>query len=91
MTMVVTRVREISDREGFDIIVTRRGKPISVKRNGVLDKYPFDRKLKGSATVETWRRDRFEAAYPGYSCEILMGNGKTARGNTNLKTVRDSY
>jgi len=38
MTTVATRVRHISDLEGFDIIVTKENEPVDVKSNGVLEK-----------------------------------------------------
>lgn len=91
MTTVLTRVIEIFNRERFDIIVTRKGKPINTRSNGMLGPYPFKRKLKDSATVNDWRRDRFEASYPGYSCDVLTADGKNATGQTKLKTVRSGY
>lgn len=91
MTTVQTRVREISDKEGFDITVKRSGKPISLRRNGVLKPYPFRRKLKDSATVEDWRRERFEATYGGYKCDVLKGDGTIAPGQMKLKALRATY
>ena len=93
MTTVQARVREIFDREGFDIIVksNRTGKPVKVRKNGVLGTYPFRRKASGNATVADWRRDRFEATYPGFTCDVLKEDGKLAHGRTSLQTVRDDY
>jgi hypothetical protein len=90
MTTVQTRVREISDREGFDITVTKNGKDAKLRKNGVMKEYPFKRKLKDSATVADWR-DRFEKEYSGLSCKILNGDGTIAKGQATLKTVRSTY
>jgi hypothetical protein len=92
MTTVATRAREISDKEGFDIIVTRKGRPVKPTKNGVLKgSYPFEKKLKGTKTVSDWKKERFAKTYPGYSCEVLKGDGKRATGQTSLQTVRESY
>jgi hypothetical protein len=42
-------------------------------------------------TVNQWKKDRFERTYPKYSCRVLKGDGKVAKGNTLLGTVRKSY
>lgn len=93
MTTVATRVREIGDKEGFDIIVTTtKGKRVDPAKNGVLKgSYPFEKKLKGTKTVSDWARDRFEKTYPGYSCEVLKADGEVATGQTQLQTVRKTY
>jgi hypothetical protein len=57
----------------------------------MLGSYPFGQNLKDSKTVNDWKKERFEATYPGYTCKVLMGNGRIAKGQTNLKTVRNSY
>jgi hypothetical protein len=88
MTTGATRIRGISDREGFDILVTHRGKPINVRKNGILGPYPFARKLKGSATVSDWRTARFEATYPGFKVDVLTGDGNLATGQMTLATLR---
>jgi hypothetical protein len=92
MTMLLTRMREIADREGFEIEVTRNGKPlVRLHKDGVLGPYPFKRKLGANKTVDQWKKDRFEATYPGFSCKILKGNGGYAAGQTTLKNVRSTY
>jgi hypothetical protein len=90
MTTVATRTREIDDLEGFDIQITKDGAVVDTRING-LAKYPFDRKLKGTATVAQWKTQRFEATYPGYDCRVLYGDGREANGNATLNTVRESY
>jgi hypothetical protein len=59
--------------------------------NGILGAYPFVNKLKDSKTVSEWRKDRFEATYAGYSCDILNADGSGAAGQTLLRTVRETY
>jgi hypothetical protein len=92
MTTAATRVRKIAEREGFDIVVTHKGVPISLKQNGTLGPYDFARKMKGSATVSEWKSQRFEATYPGYKCDVLRGDGAgTATGQMTLETLRSTY
>lgn len=91
MTTVQTRVREIGDKEGFDIIVTKGGRAVQPTKNGLMGKYDFDKKLKSSKTVNSWRKERFEKIYPGLSCDVLNGNGTKAAGQTKLQTVRRTY
>ena len=77
MVMLITRMHEIADREGFEIEVTRKGKVLkNLRRNGVLNAYPSKRKLGGAKTVDHWKRERFESINPGYSCNVLKGDGK---------------
>lgn len=92
MTTVATRVRAISDLEGFDIQVkTLAGASVPPTNNGTLGQYPFEKKLKGTKTVADWRKERFERTYPGYSCDVLNGDGTTAAPQTALRTVRETY
>ena len=92
MTTVLTRIYQIFACEGFSIVVKnkRTGRRITLGRHGILGQYPFNRKLKDSATVADWRA-RFEETYPGYSCDVLKADGKKASGQTLLGTVRDTY
>ncbi len=90
--MLLTRMHEIADRERFEIEVTRRGTVLkNLRRNGVLNAYPFKRMLGGTKTVDQWKRERFESTYPGYSCNVLRADGRIAVGQTSLQTVRNSY
>lgn len=91
MTTVQTRVRSISDLEGFDLTVKKDGEEVDVRENGVLSKYPFDKALKGTKTVADWKKDRFERTYPGFTCDVLDGEGKAVTGQTSLRAVRESY
>lgn len=93
MTTVATRAREISDKEGFDIIVkNKKGRVVKPTKNGILNgSYRFEKKLKGTKTVQDWKKERFETTYPGYSCDVLKADGTTAAGNAKLETVRKTY
>jgi hypothetical protein len=91
MTTVATRVRRIADLEEFDLVVTRDGQPVDVKQNGVMDDYPYDRKMKHTKTVNDFKRERFAVQYPGLSCDVLLGDGNVAAPQTSLGTVRESY
>ncbi|WP_174274576.1 hypothetical protein [Sphingomonas bacterium] len=91
MTTVATRVRAIADLEGFDLVVRKGKSVVDLKANGVLGSYGYEKKLKHSKTVADWKRDRFKAVYSGYTCDVLLGNGEIATGQTSLRTVRESY
>lgn len=91
MTTLATRVRKLSDLEGFDIIVTTSsGDPVDPKANGFRD-YAYDRKAKSSITVSAWIELRFSKVYPSYSCLVLNADGSIAHGNTKLENVRETY
>jgi len=93
MTTVVTREREIADLEGFDIVIknAQTGKDLNPRENGVIGPYPYAKSLKGAKTVSDWRRDRFEAAYHGFTCDVLDADGQVVAPQTLLRTVRESY
>lgn len=91
MTTVATRVRAIAELEGFDIIVKKNNKVVDPTLNGELGLYGYEKKLKHSKTVADWKRDRFSYVYHGYTCDVLLGNGSIASGQTTLRTVRESY
>ena len=90
MTTVQTRIREIANKEGFEVTPTRNGKPVKLTTNGILGPWPNRNKTRGTHSAKDFR-DKFEEAYPGYSCDILEGSGTKAHGNTKLKQVRDTY
>ena len=92
MTTLATRIRALSDLEGFDIKVFINGGSTQAdpKTNG-LAPYPFEKKAKSATTVSEWKTNRFHTTYPGYWCEVLNGDGSDANGNTKLESVRISY
>jgi hypothetical protein len=84
--------REIASREGFEIWEVRaNGKLLRVTLRDSEREYPFSRKMRGSCTVKDWLTHRFQPAYPGCTCVVLTGDGRHARGNMRLATVRRSY
>jgi hypothetical protein len=91
MTTVATRVRAISDLEGFDIIVRQNGQEVDKKANGTLGSYPYEKRAKHNQTVAEWKQNRFEATYQGFTCDVLKGDGAIATGQTRIETVRQSY
>ncbi|MBV9288594.1 MAG: hypothetical protein JO288_12370 [Hyphomicrobiales bacterium] len=93
MTTVATRERQIGDLEGFDIVIkdARTGIDLNPRDNGRVGPYPYAKSLKGAKTVADWRRDRFEAAYPGLTCDVLDADGNIVAAQTHLRTVRETY
>lgn len=90
MTTLATRIRALSDLEGFDIqVFDNEGSPADPKTNG-LPAYPYEKKARSSITVSDWKA-RFRKAYPGYTCEVLNADGSIAHGNTKLESVRQTY
>lgn len=58
MTTVATRARAIAALEGFDIIVTRKGKRVDPAKNGLLvGSYPFEKMLKHTKTAANFKHD----------------------------------
>lgn len=92
MTTVLTRIREIAEKEGFEIWhIKRHTKNIRVTENGAMGKYDFDKRMKGSKTVNRWLKERFQKVYPGMTCSVLNADGSVAKGQTKLETVRHTY
>ncbi|MBM3114288.1 hypothetical protein [Jeongeupia naejangsanensis] len=90
MTTLATRVRVLSDLEGFDIeVLNKDGSIADLKTNG-LPAYPYEKKAKSSINVADWK-SRFHKTYPSYTCEVFDANGNIAHGNTKLEKVRESY
>lgn len=90
MTTLATRMREVSDLEGFDIVVyDSTGTPADPKKNG-LPRYPHERKAKTGTSIADWKA-RFKKAYPAYSCDVLNGDGSVAHGNSKVENVRETY
>ncbi|WP_346380801.1 hypothetical protein [Acidithiobacillus sp.] len=91
MTTLATRQREISDREGVDVIFKdKNGQVADPKTNG-LPKYPYDKAIKGSKTVNDLKNDRLRPNYTGYDFDVLKGDGTVAAPQTTMETVRESY
>ena len=90
MTTVQTRVHEIWNKEGFMISVKRDDQPVNIYRNGVIGPWPHRNKTRATHSVTEFQA-KFEATYPGYSCDVLNANGAAAHGNTRLSAIRATY
>lgn len=91
MTTVATRTRRIAELEGFDLIAKQGRKVLSPSANGVLGPYPREKAALNRWTVQEWKEKRFEAAYEGYTCDVLLENGTVASPTITLEEVRASY
>lgn len=90
MTTVATRVRRISELEGFDIIVRANGADVDVTLNGLLAPWPRTKKSRSAWRVSQFK-EKFSEIYPGYTCNVLLEDGTVARGNQHLSNVRETY
>jgi len=82
--------REIEEFEGFSVEI----KASKSKSDGVSVpsyKRKHERRARESHTVDDWKRLRFEVDYPGHAVDVLLGDGRKARGSTLLERVRRSY
>lgn len=75
------RVKFLHNRDWRDVRSDRHGLP----------GWRFKRAAKNGLSVSEWKQQRFRPVYPGYSVEVLLGNGRPAHGRTNLGTVRETY
>jgi hypothetical protein len=92
MALVSTRISEIKEKEKFSIKVFDLQRQEVPDENGKLGAYDgWKYKAEGKMSVTDWIKNRFEVQYRGYTCDVLMSDGSRAHGNSNLKTVRDSY
>jgi hypothetical protein len=91
MTTWATRVRELSNLEGFEIkAYDGAGEQLDLAQNG-LARYDYERAAAGTQTVAWWIANRFRVKYPTLNCEILLGDGQAAHGNMRLSVVRATY
>ncbi len=91
MTTVGRVERRIYRVEGFRAEVQHLdGRNVRSDREG-MPAWPFERGAKDSWTVADWRRERFNAVYPGFDVDVLDGGRNPVPGHTRLKTVRDTY
>ncbi len=89
MPKVKSIEKKIWDKEGFDVVITMQGKDVRGDKN-IPVSWPYERQSKNAMTVKEFK-DKFARVFPGYSVNILDGNGEPAAGNNLLGTVRDSY
>jgi len=83
--------KKIWNVEGFDVIIRHEdGKDARGDLAG-LPQYPYERAAKDDMTIARWVKNRFSQTYPGYTVDVIDGNGEARRGNVKLGSVRDSY
>lgn len=84
-------MRALGDLEGFDVqVIDKNGAVVDPTQNGFA-KFDYDRRARGSITVNDWKANRFAKTYSGYDCRVLNADGTEAHGNTKLENVRSSY
>jgi hypothetical protein len=67
------------------------GADVRSDRKG-LPPWPYERAARDGWTIADWKRERFNLTYPGFSVDVLDGEGDViTAGQTHLETVRDSY
>ncbi|ACZ77252.1 hypothetical protein Dd586_2402 [Dickeya parazeae Ech586] len=91
MAQVKNVEKKIWDVQGFDVDFKY---PDGTNVRGDKKDMPqYSRKnaSKNDMTVKEWKEGHFKKIYPGFDCDILLGDGSSAHGSTKLGTVRDSY
>jgi hypothetical protein len=91
----VSTVRTVEQKifrvEGFRVVILHPdGRDVRGDRER-LPPYPFERAMKNSSNVKTWKERRFEPVYPGFDVEVIGADGRRMHGGTLLGTVRDEY
>ena len=89
--ILATRMRELSNLEGFDVEITDSAKGLVPLRTSGFMRYDFDLPASSQTTVAEWKDTRFRRYYPQLNCRVLYANGQEASGFTMLRVVRDSY
>ena len=82
--------KRMLDIEGFDVQFCQNGKDVRSDRTGI-PQYPYERAAKDEITVSDWRGTRFFPNYPGFTVEVLDGDGNFAHGGMKLGNLRDPY
>ncbi len=82
---------EIEKFEGFAVRIRPVAKSATAKTNLRSYARNHERIARASFSVADWRRRRFDAEYPDYDVEVLLGDGRTAGPKTLLSKVRASY
>ncbi len=91
-TMLATRVRRLSNLEGFEIEVfgadgTTR---IDLKTVGYA-RYDFEKMARSDWTVRRWCEDRVNKVWPDVKVRVLFGDGCYASEDDLLALVRETY
>jgi len=91
MAKVKNVEKRIWDTEGFDVTIKQNGKDKRGDATGIPQYGPYERMAKNDMTVKEWKAARFSPAYPGFTVDVLDGDGQVAAGNAKLGTIRDTY
>ena len=93
MTTVAARASEISEIEGFSIeFLNKDGTQLPSHKNGLPSyKKQYERRSRGTWTVNEWKQKRFDSLYPEYSVNVLRENGDVAAPQTQINSVRETY
>ena len=90
-TTVKNVERQIRRVEGFEVrFLYPRGTDVRSDKSEV-NPYGYKHAAPDNITVAAWIRKRFKHSYQGFDADVMKANGKPARGNTKLATVRGSY
>lgn len=81
--------KTVWDIEGFQIAIMQNGSNIRGDKK-ILKQYVAERMSKNNFTVGEWKA-KFQAQFPGFDVNVYLADGRIARGNMLLSTVRDTY
>jgi hypothetical protein len=91
MAKVKNVERQIYTLEKFKVRI-RDMNGRALRKNSQIPSYNKPQKMaKHKWTCQAWKDERFSKNYHGYQVDVLKYNGKRARGNMTLATVRDTY
>lgn len=91
MTSVGRVERAIRRTEGFEVrIKYLEGSDVRSDRTR-MPPWPYHVAAKDEWSVATWKLRRFITRYPGFVVDVIDGKHKSVRGQTRLRTVRESY
>ena len=91
MPTIATCMREIGNKEGFDVVIHYVAGPQVGLDEEVRPHYSFDLSTNGGATVHEWLEGRFKKTYPNLTCKVLNEDGSVADANDTLSKVRETY
>ena len=84
---------EIREFEGFEVVIRppSRGAASNGSTKAPSYKRRHQRRARENHTVNDWKRLRFEAGYPDFVVDVLLGDGRVATAKTRLAKVRRSF
>jgi hypothetical protein len=91
LTSVGRVERAIRRVEGFEVrIKYLQGSDVRSDRTR-MPFWPYRVAAKDAWSVATWKLERFTPRYPGFVVDVLDAKRNRVRGQTRLRTVRESY